>query len=380
MISSQRHDRRSRLAVFCLSSCMVALGIGLALPPAPATAGIPIPGDVPTLAPVVDKVVLGVVNIAVSGSVEYQLDPFFRQFFQGQRILQRVQAAGSGVIVDADNGYIITNNHVVAGERGQAIQDQVIEVTLKDKRHFKAKLVGRDPETDVAVLKIDADHLTAVEFADSDKVRVGDYALAIGNPFGLGQTVTSGIISALGRSGLGIEGYEDFIQTDASINPGNSGGALVDLHGQLIGINTAILGPSGGNVGIGFAVPANIAKRIMTDLIKNGEVKRGQIGIKTQDLTPDIASSLGLEKSDGALIAQVAANSAAASAGLEAGDLIVGVDGEAIHNIADFHKRIDFAHVGDTLKLSILREGKPDTVKVTIESTRPSQRQSRQLN
>jgi len=380
MISSRRHDRRSRLAVFCLSSCMVALGIGLALPPAPAAAGIPIPGDVPTLAPVVDKVVLGVVNIAVSGSVEYQLDPFFRQFFQGQRILQRVQAAGSGVIVDADNGYIITNNHVVAGERGQAIQDQVIEVTLKDKRHFKAKLVGRDPETDVAVLKIDADHLTAVEFADSDKVRVGDYALAIGNPFGLGQTVTSGIISALGRSGLGIEGYEDFIQTDASINPGNSGGALVDLHGQLIGINTAILGPSGGNVGIGFAVPANLAKQIMADLVKNGEVKRGQIGIKTQDLTPDVASSLGLDKSDGALIAQVAANSAAADAGLQAGDLIVEVDGQPVHNVADFHRRIDFAHVGDTLKLSILHDGKADTVKVKIDTPRPSQRQSRQWN
>jgi len=380
MISSQRHDRRSRLAVFCLSSCMVALGIGLALPPAPAAAGIPIPGDVPTLAPVVDKVVLGVVNIAVSGSVEYQLDPFFRQFFQGQRILQRVQAAGSGVIVDADNGYIITNNHVVAGERGQAIQDQVIEVTLKDKRHFKAKLIGRDPETDVAVLKIDADHLTAVEFADSDKVRVGDYALAIGNPFGLGQTVTSGIISALGRSGLGIEGYEDFIQTDASINPGNSGGALVDLHGQLIGINTAILGPSGGNVGIGFAVPANLAKQIMADLVKNGEVKRGQIGIKTQDLTPDVASSLGLDKSDGALIAQVAANSAAADAGLQAGDLIVEVDGQPVHNVADFHRRIDFAHVGDTLKLSILHDGKADTVKVKIDTPRPSQRQSRQWN
>jgi Do/DeqQ family serine protease len=333
------------------------------------------------LAPVVDKVVLGVVNIAVSGSVQVQnplmSDPFFRQFFHlpNQTLRRQVQAAGSGVIVDADKGYILTNNHVVAvGE------EQTIEVTLKDKRHFKAKLVGRDPETDIAVLKIDADNLTAVEFADSDRVRVGDYALAIGNPFGLGQTVTSGIISAIGRSGLGIEGYEDFIQTDASINPGNSGGALVDLHGQLIGINTAILGPSGGNVGIGFAVPANIAKKIMVDLVKNGEVKRGQIGIRTQDLTPDIASSLGLEKSDGALIAQVAANSAAANAGLQAGDLIVGVDGQPVHNVADFHRRIDFAHIGDTLRLSILREGRPDTVKVTIESTRPSQRQSQKWN
>jgi Do/DeqQ family serine protease len=346
-----------------------------------AKAGIPIPGDVPTLAPVVEKVVQGVVNIAVSGSVEVQnplmSDPFFRQFFRlpNQPMRRQVQAAGSGVIVDAGKGYILTNNHVVA-----VGQDQTIEVTLKDKRHFKAKLVGRDPETDIAVLKIDADNLTAVEFADSDRIRVGDYALAIGNPFGLGQTVTSGIVSALGRTGLGIEGYEDFIQTDASINPGNSGGALVDLRGQLMGINTAILGPSGGNVGIGFAVPANLAKQIMTDLIKNGDVKRGQIGIRTQDLTPDIASSLGLERSDGALIAQVAAGSAAANAGLQAGDLVIGIDGVPVHNVADLHKKIDFAHVGDELKLSILRDGKPDTVKVRIETNRPSQRQSGQWN
>jgi Do/DeqQ family serine protease len=360
---------------------MLVLGCGLVVAPFTADAGIPIMSEIPTLAPVVDKVVQGVVNIAVSGSVEVQnplmQDPFFRQFFRlpNQPMRRQVQAAGSGVIVDAGKGYILTNNHVVA-----VGQDQTIEITLKDKRHFKAKLVGRDPETDIAVLKVDADNLTAVEFADSDKVRVGDYALAIGNPFGLGQTVTSGIVSALGRTGLGIEGYEDFIQTDASINPGNSGGALVDLRGQLIGINTAILGPSGGNVGIGFAVPANIAKQIMTDLIKDGDVKRGQIGIRTQDLTPDIASSLGLERSDGALVAQVAANSAAANAGLQAGDLIVGIDGVPVHSVADLHKRIDFAHVGDVLKLSILHDGEPDTIKVPIEAAAPSQRQSRQWN
>jgi S1-C subfamily serine protease len=260
-------------------------------------------------------------------------------------------------------------------------QEQVIEVTLKDKRHFKATLVGRDPETDIAVLKIDADNLTALEFGDSDKIRVGDYALAIGNPFGLGQTVTSGIISALGRTGLGIEGYEDFIQTDASINPGNSGGALVDLRGQLIGINTAILGPAGGNVGIGFAVPANIAKRIMVDLVKNGDVKRGQIGVRAQDLTPDIASSLGIERSEGALIAQVAQDSAAANAGVQPGDLIVGIDGEPVHNVADLHRRLDFAHVGDILNLSLLRDGMPVAAKVKIETVRSSQRQqSRQWN
>jgi Do/DeqQ family serine protease len=333
---------------------------------------------------VVDKVVQGVVNIAVSGSQQVQMqnpfvnDPLFRQFFHipegGFR--QQVQAAGSGVIVDADKGYILTNNHVVA----VGTDDQVIEVTLKDKRHFKAKLVGRDPETDIAVLKIEADHLTAVSFADSDKIRVGDYALAVGNPFGLGQTVTSGIVSALGRTGLGIEGYEDFIQTDAPINPGNSGGALVDLHGELIGINTAILGPSGGNVGIGFAVPANIAKKIMADLIKNGDVKRGQIGVQTQDLTPDVASSLNLERSDGALITTVANNSPAANAGVQPGDLVVSVDDEPIHTIADLRRKLDFAHDGDFLNLGLVREGKPITVKVRIQAGIIKGRQARQWN
>ncbi len=364
----------------------IALGlIGLvAACPAQAIAGIPIFGDVPTLAPVVDKVVQGVVNIAVSGSQQVQVqnpfmnDPLFRQFFHipegGFR--QQVQAAGSGVIVDADKGYILTNNHVVA----VGTDDQVIEVTLKDKRHFKAKLVGRDTETDIAVLKIEADHLTAVSFADSDKIRVGDYALAVGNPFGLGQTVTSGIVSALGRTGLGIEGYEDFIQTDAPINPGNSGGALVDLHGELIGINTAILGPSGGNVGIGFAVPANIAKKIMADLVKNGDVKRGQIGVQTQDLTPDVASSLNLERSAGALITTVANNSPAAAAGVQPGDLVVSVDDDPIHTIADLRRKLDFAHDGDFLNLGLIRDGKAIAVKVRIQAGIIKGRQARQWN
>src|SRR6201994_2632915 len=293
MMSSRRQFRRSLLATQGMALCILALGLAAL----PAEAGLPILNDVPTLAPVVDKVVLGVVNIAVSGSVEVQnplmSDPFFRQFFRlpNQPLRRQVQAAGSGVIVDAGKGYILTNNHVVA-----VGQDQTIEVTLKDKRHFKAKLVGRDPETDIAVLKIDGDNLTAVEFADSDRVRGGDYALAIGNPFGLGQTVTSGIVSALGRSGLGIEGYEDFIQTDASINPGNSGGPLVNLKGECIGINTAILAPGGGNIGIGFAVPINMAKRVMEQIVQYGAVKRGRIGVAIQDLTPDLAQALGTRR------------------------------------------------------------------------------------
>jgi len=343
-----------------------------------ADASIPIVDDVPTLAPIVKKVVQGVVNIAVSGSVEVQnpllADPFFRQFFRlpNQPLRQQVQAAGSGVIVDAEHGYIVTNNHVVA-----VGQNQKIEVTLKDKRHFSATLVGRDPETDIAVLKIDAPNLVAVPFGDSERLEVGDFVLAVGNPFGLGQTVTSGIVSALGRSGLGIEGYEDFIQTDAAINPGNSGGALVNLKGELVGINTAILGPAGGNVGIGFAVPANLVRTIMRELIQSGQVKRGMIGIRPQDLTPDIASSLGLQQTEGAVVAQVAEDSAAARAGIAPGDVITKVDGAPIHSVADLRRRMDLARLGQTLNLTIIRDGREITQRVTVDAERSSQRASR---
>jgi Do/DeqQ family serine protease len=356
------NGERSPSLARSFGAAALAMALFGAMPVVPAAGGIPILSDVPTLAPVVDKVVPAVVNIAVSGSVEVQnplmSDPFFRQFFRlpNAPMRRQVQAAGSGVIVDAANGYIITNNHV-------------IEVTLKDKRHFRAKLVGRDPATDIAVLKVDAENLTALPFGDSDSLRVGDYALAVGNPFGLGQTVTSGIISALGRSGLGIEGYEDFIQTDAPINPGNSGGALVDLHGRLIGINTAILGPSGGNVGIGFAVPANLAKQIMGDLVKDGKILRGQIGVHLQDLTPDIAASLGIERGDGALVAQVAAGSAAAEAGIQAGDLIIGVNADPVHTVTDLRKFLNFVRVGEVVTLTLDRDGQTAKVKVTIGSS-----------
>ena len=278
---------------------VLVLSGGIALMPGTlcsALAGAPIPevGGAPlqSLAPVVSRITPGVVGISVRGRVREDnpllQDPLFRRFFnlQQQPIERETEATGSGVIVDAAQGYVLTNSHVV--ENGTSI-----EVTTKDNRRLKARLIGRDPDTDIAVLQIPAGNLTAVPMGDSDRLQVGDFVLAIGNPFGLGQTVTSGIVSALGRNGLGIEGYEDFIQTDASINPGNSGGPLVDLQGRIVGINTAILAPSGGNVGIGFAVPINMARQVMDQLIRYGEVKRGRIGVAIQDLTPDLAQALG---------------------------------------------------------------------------------------
>ncbi len=290
----------------------------------------------------------GVVNIAVKGMVREQnpllQDPFFRRFFNipnGQGYEEReTQATGSGVIVDAAKGYVLTNAHVVENETS-------ITVTTKDNHKYPAKLIGRDADTDVAVLKIEAGHLTAVPFGDADKLQVGDFVVAIGNPFGLGQTVTSGIVSALGRSGLGIEGYEDFIQTDASINPGNSGGPLVDLHGQLVGINTAILAPGGGNIGIGFAVPINMARRVMDQLITYGEVKRGRIGVAIQDLTPDLAQAMNTSRTTGAVIARVEPGSAADHAGLKSGDLVVAANGAPVRDGSQLRNTIGLSRIGD---------------------------------
>ncbi len=275
---------------------LLVVGLALAAPaPEPAAeAAMPLGvGDqqVPTLAPILKRTTPAVVNIATRGRVSIQQnplfsDPFFRRFFDlppapRQR---RVHSVGSGVIVDAQEGYVLTNHHVIANA------DKIF-VKLRDRRQFTAELVGADPATDIAVLKIPPEDLTALAIGDSDALEVGDFVIAIGNPFGIGQTVTSGIVSALRRSGLGIEGFEDFIQTDASINPGNSGGALVTLRGDLIGINTAIIGPSGGNVGIGFAIPINMARRVMAQLIAHGEMRRGRLGVSTQDLTPDLAAA-----------------------------------------------------------------------------------------
>jgi len=276
-----------------------------------AFAGIPpvtVDGKVPTLAPLLEQVTPAVVNIAVlSRSPEQDnpmlRDPFFRRFFGLPETAKPQISAGSGVIVDARGGYVLTNHHVVKDA-------EQIAVTLKDGRRLQGKLVGSDAATDIALLKVEGDNLNALTLGDSDALRVGDYVMAIGNPFGLGQTVTSGIVSALGRTGLNIEGYEDFIQTDASINPGNSGGALVNLRGELIGVNTAIIGPSGASVGIGFAIPSNMARAVMTQLVKFGEVKRGRIGLTTQDLTPELARSLALAPATrGAVVVEVAQGS-----------------------------------------------------------------------
>jgi len=314
--------------------------------------------EVPTLAPLVENVSLAVVNISTKGTAtapRHPLfdDPFFKRFF-GDRIppeQRETQAVGSGVIVDAKEGYLLTNHHVI--ERA----DEVM-VTLKDRRQLKAKVVGSDPDTDVAVLKVDPVDLKALPLADSSTVMVGDYVVAIGNPFGLGQTVTAGIVSALGRSGLGIEGYEDFIQTDASINPGNSGGALINLRGELVGINTAIIAPGGGNIGIGFAIPINMARGVMEQIITHGEVQRGRIGVQIQDLTPELAEAFKVDVKAGAVVSQVTAGSPAEKAGVKAGDVIIKVNGRAIDGSANLRNMIGLMRIGEKVAVSLIRDGK----------------------
>jgi serine protease DegQ len=336
-------------------------------PPSAPAAGIPAPAAGPmvdpargvlTMAPLVAGVTPGVVNIAVRSRVERSPnplfdDPFFRRFFDLPAVPREreVLSAGSGVIVDAARGYILTNGHVVANPAE-------IQVTLKDRRTYPARLVGSDPATDVALLQIGARGLSAVPFGDSDRLEVGDVVIAIGNPFGLGQTVTSGIVSALGRGGLGLEGYEDFIQTDASINPGNSGGALVNSKGELVGINTAIIGPTGSNIGIGFAVPANMAKAVMAQLVEHGEVRRGRLGITIEDLTPARAGDMHLELPGGAVITHVEPGSAAARAGIAPGDVIVRANGQPIQDAGDLRNLVGLLPVGTDLQIVLYREGR----------------------
>jgi serine protease Do len=318
-------------------------------------------GTVPTLAPLVREVTPAVVNISVRGRIRQDnplyRDPLFREFFDVPKQLEKeINATGSGVIVDAQRGYVLTNNHVV---------DQVssVRIKTKDGRQFSAKVIGRDPATDIAVLRIQAPvALQAIAFGDSDALEVGDFVIAIGNPFGLGQTVTSGLVSALGRTGLGKQGYEDFIQTDAAINPGNSGGALVNLKGELVGINSAIISPGGGNVGIGFAIPVNMARRVMDQIVEKGRVERGRIGISLREVNPATDG----RRSEGATIAEVSPGSPAELAGLRKGDIVLKADDRPIHSAAQLRNRIGLARIGEQVRLTIERAGAPQTVMVGV--------------
>jgi Do/DeqQ family serine protease len=346
---------------------LLLTALGLAMPPdvraalPPAVAGQPLP----SLAPMLEKVMPTVVNISTRTRVRvndpYFDDPIFRQFFGLPAVpRERVeQSLGSGVIVDAAKGYVLTNNHVVGGADD-------ITVTLQDGRDFKGRLIGTDPDTDVAVVQIPAQNLKALPMADSSALRVGDFVVAVGDPFGLGQTVTSGIVSALGRSGLGGSGYQNFIQTDASINPGNSGGALVNLRGELVGINTMILSPSGGNVGIGFAIPSNLTAAVMGQLIAHGKVERGSLGLQTQDITPRIAKALGLASPGGVLVTQVAPGSAAEHAGLQPGDVLNALNGKPLRNAGELRNQEGLLPLGSTVKLSVLRDGKTHDIEATL--------------
>jgi len=312
----------------------------------------------PSLAPMLERVTPAVVNISTVTQIEVEThpllsDPFFRYFFELPREPdeRENQSLGSGVIVDAERGLVLTNHHVVD-------QADEIDIRLQDGRELSADLVGSDSATDIAVLRIPAQGLTAVTLGDSDQLRVGDFVVAIGSPFGLSHTVTSGIVSALGRTDLGIEGFESFIQTDASINPGNSGGPLVDLHGRLVGLNTAILAPNGGNVGIGFAIPIAMVRIVADQILDHGAVRRGLLGVAVQDLTPELARALRTDSTNGAVVSRVEPGSAAEAAGLRAGDLIVAVNGRPVTGAGILRARIGLLRVGTPLELELIRDGK----------------------
>lgn len=320
----------------------------------------------PSLAPMLKRVTPAVVNIATSGTVQIQSnplfnDPFFRHFFEqpSQPRHRKTQSLGSGVIVDAKKGYIITNNHVID-------KADEIKVTLSNGKTYQAKLIGTDPDSDVAIIQIKAKELIAIPLANSEEHNVGDFVVAIGNPFGLGQTVTSGIISAMERSGLGIEGFENFIQTDASINPGNSGGALVNLRGELVGINTAIFSKSGGSQGIGFAIPVNMANDIMLQLIRHGEVKRGRLGAQAQDLTPQLAEAFNIPFRRGAVVSHVEKNSPADIAGLKSGDIVTEINDKTVRNADMLRNNMGLLRIGQTVKMKVLRDNKMLILTATV--------------
>jgi Do/DeqQ family serine protease len=326
----------------------------------------------PSLAPMLEKSTPAVVSIAVKGThkVKQSVPDMFRFFGKKNQNPNQAQqrpfrGLGSGVIIDAKEGYVVTNNHVV----DQA--DEII-ITLKDGRQIEAKKLGSDADSDIALLQIDADDLTEIIISDSDKLRVGDFAIAIGSPFGLGQTVTSGIVSALGRSGLNIENYEDFIQTDAAINSGNSGGALVNLRGELIGINTAILGPNGGNVGIGFAIPSNMMHNLAKQIIEFGEVRRGVLGVSGRSVNSAIAKAMELETNQGGFIEQVMPDSAADEAGIKPGDVITKVNGKSIKTFNELRGKIGTIGVGKNVELTIVRNGKEQELNVKLKQSQAS--------
>lgn len=346
--------------VTCLVVFLAALSVLSTVSVAEAERPSVSSNDLPSLAPMLERVVPSVVSISIKGKANSETDPmlsdpFTRKFFglpeQRSPGEHSSQVAGSGVIVDAKNGYVLTNCHLVENA------DEII-VTLLDRRSYPAKVIGLDEPTDVAVVQINADGLTSLPLGDSSELRVGDYVAAVGNPFGLSETVTMGIVSALGRSGLGSDGLENFIQTDASINPGNSGGALVNLRGQLVGINSAIFGPSGSNVGIGFAIPANMVKQAMRELIAHGTIRRGELGVVIQDLTPLLGQALKLEIPAGALVSQVITGSAASKAGILPGDVVVAVDGRSVRSDADLRSALGLLGVGARAKLTVDRKNK----------------------
>ena len=350
----------------------------------PASGALPMAVDgepLPSLAPMLERVLPAVVNIYTESRVTERQspshsDPFFEKFFGTPPMQQRerrVSSLGSGVIMDAEAGYVITNSHVIAGA-------DEISVRLHDGRAFDAEIAGVDEDADIAVVQIAAESLQQIHPGDSDTLRVGDFVVAIGNPFGLGQTATSGIISALGRSGLNIEDYEDFIQTDASINRGNSGGALVNLRGELVGINTAILAPGGGNIGIGFAIPINMVQLLTRQIIEYGEVRRGRLGVIAQNLTPELAEALGIDTTRGAVIAQVIPDSAADDAGLQEGDVVVAVNEREIVDASSLRNTIGLFRADEEIEVSFLRDGKRQSMRIRIRAIEPVAGQGLKIN
>ena len=362
----------------------LALSVGLSLSASfPVSAALPsqVPGQeaIPSLAPMLEKVLPAVVSVQVEGTarqsqrIPEELKKYLGEDAPDQQA-QPFEGLGSGVIIDAAKGYILTNNHVIS-------QADKISVQLNDGREFDAKLIGGDDQSDIALLQVqNPSNLTQIAIADSDKLRVGDFAVAVGNPFGLGQTATSGIVSALGRSGLNLEGLENFIQTDASINRGNSGGALLNLNGELIGINTAILAPGGGSIGIGFAIPSNMAKTLSQQLIQFGEVKRGLLGIKGMEMSADIAKAFKLNVQRGAFVSEVLPNSGSAKAGVKSGDVIVSLNDKPLSSFAELRSRIATTEPGAKVKLGLIREGKPLTVEVTLDKSTSSSASAEQIS